>query len=1087
MACSKLIQTIITKQKQEIMKKITSFLSLVLIFSVTLLLASCNECVGVSGGGGSFPADVQQKLDKLAADLANEAQKVDALASNALGDVTYDPETGQWYYSTPGSSTKTPLTPTQAFKVTIGSNGNWYINGVDTGWSSMGTPGTPGMTPTVTIDPTTKNWVINGTDTGVKAEGTDGATPTVAIGSNGNWYINGSDTGISATGPAGPAGTTPTIGANGNWWIGTTDTGIAATGPQGPAGADGTTPTIGANGNWFIGTTDTGIAAQGPQGPQGPAGADGKSGILDGQGVYVNYMDGTTEKTIYIPQFVSNPDGTTTITVGGTTYIIPASGGGCTCNWSLTNTGGSWTISDGTNSVKIPTVPDWVNTTEVTYNTTTNQFEITSGTNKVAIPKGYADVTVDATSGVATITSADGTTSIKLQKTQPVVYTVDGSDDVYVQNYDLDGNPVGSAYALPTAGQFSTLTNTVNGINTDLTKIKAQIGNWDETQGSITDSIASLDNRVTTLQSEVNSLFEKMLQALAYMITNIQIEEVNSNAIGTYNGVLTNLKTTKLIGYFGTTDEIIFPKHDPVFYKPAGDPTMLDTLGTLNLTVNPIGTDFSGISVSLVNSIGEESKIKLTNLASSDKKLVTGITRAAGTGLYETKATVAASDIYDPRLAMAIDLSAVKTAVKDTYNDLVEVYKQKRLGAFKGETINEIANAIYSVVDGISTERLAVKTSYTYTTTDLNGNSITSTKSVVSPYDISGVMVKPLGFESLPENWRDTIDHIKLAKKLLKRANTRVAKKIINTIEEYTNLSHIEQQIADLQVKIKKVQPVPEEMKIIKQIVDIDTTITIKVPIEENIPVNIDTDIAIDIPVEVEYEYDLPENFKIVEDPANPGQYLVQYDTTHKTETTTVKVKDKVHFVYTDNVKIKETIETDVNFWIKKEFAIDITDMVDNVNNALDVVTSVDGLCESANSIIANIYKLEDKLLAGNYLNRINKYIDKAAAYTARGLYKLFLPVLLVNSDSGFGFAGIRGVPATVSGTVEVIPTTYSNGLVAPVYKKYISVNGADGQLVEGVKLDITKYLKSGTNTVEYYAVDYYGNEIGQEYVIIKK
>jgi hypothetical protein len=665
---------------------------------------------------------------------------------------------------------------------------------------------------------------------------------------------------------------------------------------------------------------------------------------------------------------------------------------------------------------------------------------------------------------------------------------VDGSDDVYVQNYDLDGNPVGSAYALPTAGQFSTLTNTVNGINTDLTKIKAQIGNWDETQGSITDSIASLDNRVTTLQSEVNSLFEKMLQALASMITNIQIEEVNSNAIGTYNGVLTNLKTTKLIGYFGTTDEIIFPKHDPVFYKPAGDPAMLDTLGTLNLTVNPIGTDFSGVSVSLVNSLGEESKIKLSNLTSSDKKLMTGITRAGNpTGLYETKATVAAGDINDPRLKMAIDLSAVKTAVKDTYHDLQEVYNQKRLGAFKGETVNEIANAIYSTVEGISTERLAVKTSYTYTTTDLNGNSITSTKSVVSPYDISGVMVKPLGFESLPENWRDTIHHILLVKKLLKKANTKIANKIINTIEEYTNLSHIEQQIADLQVKIKKVQPIPDDMKIIKQVVDIDTTITIKVPIDENVPINIDTNIGIDIPVEVTYEYDLPENFKIVDDPANPGQYLVQYDTTHKTEKTTVQVKDVVHFVYTDNVKIKETIETNVNFWIKKEFAIDITDMVDRVNDALDVVTSVDGLCESANDIIANIYKVEDKLLAGNYLNRLNKYIDKAAYLTAQGMYKLFLPVLLVNSDSGFGFAGILGVPATVSGTVEVIPTTYSNGLVAPVYKKYISVNGADGQLVEGVKLDITKYLKSGTNTVQYYAVDYYGNEIGEEYVVIKK
>ena len=101
----------------------------------------------------------------------------------------------------------------------------------------------------------------------------------------------------------------------------------------------------------------------------------------------------------------------------------------------------------------------------------------------------------------------------------------------------------------------------------------------------------------------------------------------------------------------------------------------------------------------------------------------------------------------------------------------------------------------------------------------------------------------------------------------------------------------------------------------------------------------------------------------------------------------------------------------------------------------------------------------------------------------------MFQPVLLVNSDKGFGFAGIRGVPAEVSGKVEVIPTTYSNGLVAPVYKKYISVNGANGKVLdEGqVALDITSDLKDGVNTVEYYAIDYYGNEIGLEYVVIKK
>ena len=1011
------------------MKKITSFLSLALILSVTLLLSSCNECEG-GAGGGSVPADVQQQLDNLTAQLAQEAQKVNALASGTLGAVEYDPITGQWYYLTPGSSTKTPLTPTQAFKVTIGSNGNWFINGSDTGTPATGPAG--------------------------------------------------------PAGPAGSDGTTPTIGANGNWWIGTTDTGIAA---QGPAGADGTTPTIGANGNWFIGTTDTGIAATGPQ---GPAGADGKSGVLDGQGVYVNYMDGTTEKTIYIPQFVSNPDGTTTITVGGTTYIIPASGGGCTCNWSLTNTGGSWTISDGTNSVQIPTVPAWVDAVTVTYNGT--NFEIASTadpTKKVTIPNGYADVSVDATSGVATITSADGATSIKLQKTQPVVYTVDGSDDVYVQNYDLDGNPVGSAYALPTAGQFSTLTNTVNGINTDLTKIKAQIGNWDETQGSITDSIASLDNRVTTLKSEVNSMFEKMLQALASMITNIQVEEVMSNAIGTYNGILTNLKTTKLIGYIGSfQDNVKFPS-DIDFGSDPKKPDVIkagtvysDTLGTLNLTVNPIGTDFSGVAVSLVNSLGEESKIKLSNLVSSDKKLMTGRTRAAGTGLYETKATIGGDDLLDPRLQMGIDWKLVKNAVKDTYHNLQDVYKQRSLSAFKGETLNEILNAIYKVADGLSTERLAVKTSYTYTTTDLNGNTVTSTKSVVSPYDISGIMVSPLGFESLPEQYRDSLRVVKRAKGLIKRLNTKIANKVISTIEKYTNLSTIESQIADLQGKLAGIEKVDGTLKTditfpldINTTVDLEFSQKVKVGYEIIVPTALyNTPGWADDIKEQGAEIDPKKSKPLAHDPSYTAVYITQEVDLVVSKTGEDAVKINLH----DNVTAKGVV-------------IDVSEFVKPVNQAVDAIKSIDALCESANSIISNIYKLEDKLVAGNYLNRVYKFIDKASYYSAKGLYKLFQPVLLVNSDSGFGFAGIRGVPATVSGTVEVIPTTYSNGLVAPIYRKCILVNGkavpgSNGKYAHNDPvLDITSYLNSGENVIEYYALDYHGNEAHEEYVIYKK
>ena len=68
-------------------------------------------------------------------------------------------------------------------------------------------------------------------------DGSNGSAPVIEIGSNGNWFIDGKDTGVSAKGPqgpegpAGPAGTAPTIEIkDGYWWINGENTGVQATG-----------------------------------------------------------------------------------------------------------------------------------------------------------------------------------------------------------------------------------------------------------------------------------------------------------------------------------------------------------------------------------------------------------------------------------------------------------------------------------------------------------------------------------------------------------------------------------------------------------------------------------------------------------------------------------------------------------------------------------------------------------------------------------------------------------------------------------------------------------------------------------------
>ena len=190
----------------------------------------------------------------------------------------------------------------------IGSNGNWWVGGTDTGVKAAGDDGKPGKDGETPYIGENGNWWIGFTDTKVKAAGTDGKDgekgedgETPYIGENGNWWIGETDTGVKAAGTDGTNGTngadglTPSIGENGNWWIGTTDTGVKAAGTDGTNGtngADGLTPSIGENGNWWIGETDTGVKAAGTDGTNGTNGADGLTPSIGENG---NWWIGATD------------------------------------------------------------------------------------------------------------------------------------------------------------------------------------------------------------------------------------------------------------------------------------------------------------------------------------------------------------------------------------------------------------------------------------------------------------------------------------------------------------------------------------------------------------------------------------------------------------------------------------------------------------------------------------------------------------------------------------------------------------------------------------------------------------------------
>lgn len=189
---------------------------------------------------------------------------------------------------------------------------------------------------------------------GIQGEpGKDGHTPVIEIGENGNWIIDGEDTGISAKGLDGVDGIdgedgvsivsiekTSSEGLIDTYTITYSDNSTSTftvvngkqgeQGIQGEPGRDGHTPVIeiGKNGNWVIDGVDTGVKAQGLNGNDG---LDGKDG-LSAYEIYVKYhpeYKGTEEE--WIDDLVNNRLGeeevaethTITFDLNGGTYDGP--------------------------------------------------------------------------------------------------------------------------------------------------------------------------------------------------------------------------------------------------------------------------------------------------------------------------------------------------------------------------------------------------------------------------------------------------------------------------------------------------------------------------------------------------------------------------------------------------------------------------------------------------------------------------------------------------------------------------------------------------------------------------------------------
>lgn len=789
----------------------------------------------------------------------------------------------------------------------------------------------------------------------------------------------------------------------------------------------------------------------------------------DANGTYIIGADG---KKIYIPMFVEE-NGKMYIQIGTEKYEFGAPGN------EITIDGNKITIKVGDKTWEFDKTAGTGTTFE--YDETSKTYTAGDGDKKITLPAGNYELKDNGDGTVTIIVGGQSATLVK----KPVEVSVveeDGNTVIVVKNYKADGT-LDSEKRVTIPNGDPTPGTDISGIIKDLygeggsaaePKEGSLFYRMDK-QEALTRDYQEMKNRLSAVENRINDL----MKSLNKLVTGIIVQQVYNPAFGSYNSLATNVQTNILVAYYGqATDANSFPLDEAYTGRPvvvrAGAPLFSDgdkaNAGTVYLTFNPNTVDFTGFSdLKLVNSQDQESAVKLGTFKKSDAVLTSGYTRVEGNGFYEAPATIDMTGLTDPNVHLDIDKSAVKTALKD--------FAAIKDGATAKIALKDFAKVAIDVVQAMKLEALAVKCPWKDQVWNESTKSYDEVEhAVYSNYNMAAVAVQPLGFNSVDAVfdkegngffWR-AYDQIQ---DFVTRAAKKVGKKIADQIDKQFMLNTIGGKLTDISAKLEALDKIDMD-----QFGDVTMTAKVTIPA-------------------IKLDFWVP----VTEQEINVGKIYVEVPGQYNSETGewTTALKEvvfdgnptvsggKVHVVHTVPA---QTVDANITM-TKEEFTTAFKPFIDNVNNNYDDINDVfaafQDVIGDVNKIIDNINNLEEKLESGSYLNRVFAYLDKFANKFANAVPALFKPVMLVNSDKGFGVAGFEGAPSTVAGQVTVIPTTYSAELLAPIYKRYIRVNDNQGQILDSRTLDITSQLKSGENTVIYEAMDYTGTIISQTYTLV--
>lgn len=554
--------------------------------------------------------------------------------------------------------------------------------------------------------------------------------------------------------------------------------------------------------------------------------------------------------------------------------------------------------------------------------------------------------------------------------------------------------------------------------------------------------------QIDDINKKLNALFNTMLN----MLTGIELQATESPITGYENFSFLGAEAHILGTYYGTTAKPITLGEEKIAKanQVLIDETSGENAGVIYATLNPSNVDFTGCTLKVVNSQGEEAPFTAT-VVKSNRVLKYGVSRASNSNLYAIKINLNEENLEAAKTWTSSDAAALKDVAKNVLDKLRQ----------PGTTRLNIGDAATTIARTFNNRLTAYALQAEQKYTDANGKE--QTRTITSKMSLAATAIKPVSYNFLKDN--ETLKNLDLPS--------------FPTIQSKLNFNDY------------KFNWTP-----IEGLGTVKTSVTLKdMPDLDNIKVTIDG--VVQAPkVNVEKATISFGKTELQGTVTEDGKHVI-VDLSELEKNTTADVKVSIGDIKINPNDVKVTLDTSAT----KDMTYDVEIPMDEFNKIIDNINKqVGNMIGNVNNIIDKVNNYAETI-DGQYITGINNYIQKFENLLRKSNSLLQPAMFYVTNSGSWGQLAREDVGASYlklqggKASTVLVASSYTGEIFAPAFKKYVHVTSAPtGAHVTGTNLNkvIDGNLhkigfeadKEGTYEITYEAVDYSGVKVAKKFYV---